>query len=98
MSPSGEPHCEWAGRYEALRAHATGEAPLDFVPLGLVLLRQRGVTAWMAAERSLLEPERAPRARRTDPARIPGELDGFRPQLVRLLAGTALLVAQGRAR
>jgi hypothetical protein len=98
VSPSGEPNCEWAGRYEALRAYGTGEAPLDFVPLGLALLRQWGVTAWMAAERSFLEPGRAPRARRTDPARVPEELDGFRPQLVRLLAGTALLVAQGRAR
>jgi hypothetical protein len=98
VSSSGEPNCKWAGRYEALRAHATGEAPLDFVPLGLALLRHRGVTAWMAAERSLLGPERPPRARRTGPARVPEELDGFRPQLVRLLAGTALLVAQGRTR
>jgi hypothetical protein len=28
----------WVERYERLRAHATGQAPLDFIPLDLALL------------------------------------------------------------
>lgn len=86
---------EWTRRYEALRAHATGEAPLGFVPLGLALLWHRGVAAWMAAESSAIgaggSVERGVR-KRTAPA-----LAAPRSELVRLLAGTALLVAQGRA-
>ena len=89
---------EWAGRYEALRAHATGEAPLDFVPLRLALLLHRGIAAWMAAETSLAGgtlPERAGRDRETPSA---NEFSPSRSQLVRLLVGAALLATQGRAR
>jgi hypothetical protein len=89
---------EWTPRYEALRAHAVGETLLDFVPLGLALLRHRGTAAWMAAESSSTDSDLStasvrPRRqrRRNDP------LDGPRSELVLLLAGTALLVARGRA-
>lgn len=86
---------EWTRRYEALRAHATGEAPLAFVPLGLALLWHRGVAAWMAAESSALSAggsgEEAARRKAVSPPAAP------RSELVRLLAGTALLVARGRA-
>ncbi len=89
---------EWAGRYEALRAHATGEALLDFVPLGLALLLHQGIAAWMAAETSAAGgtiPERAPRDRETP---CVNECSPSRSQLVRLLVGAALLATQGRAR
>ena len=88
---------EWAGRYEALRAHATGEAPLDFVPLGLALLLHRGIAAWMAAGTSVAGatlPERAGRDRELSG----NEFSPSRSQLVRLLVGAALLATQGRAR
>lgn len=98
MSGRGKADAEWVERYEALRAHATGEAPLGFVPLGLALLRHRGVVAWMAAESSgtgpaLLGPADRDRGR---PSRRVG-LDASRSELVRLLASTALLAVQGRA-
>ena len=88
---------EWAVRYEALRAHATGEAALDFVPLGLALLRQRGVVAWMAAESSAMQTELPELAVRDRGRPSRNGLDACRAQLVRLLAGTALLAAEGRA-
>jgi len=86
---------EWTRRYEALRAHAVGEAPLAFVPLGLALLWHRGVAAWMAAESSAIGAggwgEGTARRKAVLPLTAP------RTELVRLLAGTALLVARGRA-
>jgi len=86
---------EWTRRYEALRAHATGEAPLAFVPLGLALLWHRGVVAWMAAEVSATDVggvgQRAAWKKASVPVAAP------RSELVRLLAGTALLVARQRA-
>lgn len=104
---------EWTRRYEALRAHATGdtcatggtggtgEAPLAFVPLGLALLWHRGVAAWMAAESSALGVLGVLGAGKSKEgiagrhAALP--LEASRSELVRLLAGTALLVARGRA-
>jgi hypothetical protein len=90
---SGGP--EWTKRYEALRAHAMGEAPLAFVPLGLALLWHRGVMAWIAAEVSAIDVEgvgqQPARKKATAPLAAP------RSELVRLLAGTALLVARERA-
>lgn len=92
------PGPEWTRCYEALRAHATGEAPLDFVPLGLAVLWHRGVAAWMAAESSVVDAgsgvERVGRRNRPILSDEPG---ASRSELVRLLAGTALLVARGRA-
>jgi hypothetical protein len=88
------PAPEWTRRYEALRAHAIGEALLDLVPLGLALLWHRGVAGWMTAECSATEvfaaAERVGRAR-------PGALGSRRCELVRLLAGSALFVARERA-
>jgi len=91
---SGE--TDWIIRYESLRAHAVGEAPLDYVPLGLGILRHRGVAAWIAAETSAAEaalekrdsgcPKRASRGNFTAP----------RSKLVQWLADTVLLVATGR--
>lgn len=86
---------EWTRRYEALRAHATGEAPLAFVPLGLALLWHRGMAAWMAAETSAIDAGRSEERSARRQAALP--LAAPRSELVRLLAGTALLVARGRA-
>lgn len=92
------PGPEWTRRYEALRAHATGEAPLDFVPLGLAVLWHRGVAAWMAAECSVVDAgSGAERAGRRSGPILSHEPGAPRSELVRLLAGTALLVARGRA-
>jgi hypothetical protein len=87
----------WAERYEALRAHATGEAPLGVVPLELALLLQRGVAAWMAACRSAPEAERRPLCRRPE-GESGGELGGVQRELVQVLAAAALTAAQERAR
>ncbi len=87
----------WVERYERLRAHATGQAPLGFIPLGLALLQHRGVTAWMTAAGSSDDfgfRVRAGRARERGPR---AEVDAGRSELVRLLAGAALRVATGSA-
>ena len=47
---------DWVERYEALRAHALGQAPVDFVPLDLALLLRRGLAAWIAANVRSLQP------------------------------------------
>lgn len=86
----------WTERYEALRAHATGQTPLGFIPLGLALLQHRGVVAWMAAESSAVGSERYGQ---TYPKRARSSMDGVdapRSELIRLLAGTALLTVRGR--
>ena len=89
---------DWAERYEALRAHALGEGPLGFAALGLAVLRHRGVAAWMLAESRACEGAVA----RSDPgptedaAELP--LLPARATLVAMLAGTALLVADGGRR
>jgi len=98
LSASRTVGLEWAGRYEALRAHATGEAPLDWVPLGLSILRHRGVAAWMDAESSATESERAERPPGSRERGSRPEFDVRRSELALLLAGTALRAAQRRAR
>ena len=81
----------WVERYEALRAHALGQAPLGFVPLDLALVQRRGLAAWIAANVSSRQPlnshdngsgreERGAEATRETP----------RTELVRVLAGMAL--------
>jgi hypothetical protein len=92
VSPGGP---QWTRRYEALRAHATGEAPLAFVPLGLALLWHRGVAAWMTAEISANDVEGV--GQRTARKKPAAPLAPPHSELVRLLAGTALLVARERA-
>lgn len=94
--PEREMDPGWAERYEALRAHATGQSPLRFVPLGLALLQHRGVVAWMAAESSAVGSELYGQAY---PKRDRSSMDGVdapRSELIRLLTGTALLTARGR--
>lgn len=88
----------WAARYEALRAHALGARRLDFVPLGLAVLRHRGVVAWMVAEARSLEPPPRRAASESGDRRPAAALPPARSELVRLLAHAALLAAQGRAR
>lgn len=87
----------WIDRYERLRAHATGHAPLGILPLGLALLHHRGVTAWMTATGS---PDDAASHGRPGWAREHQPRDEVlarRTELVRLLAGAALRVATGSA-
>jgi len=83
----------WVERYERLRAHAIGHAPLGFIPLGLALLQHRGVAAWMTAEGSSRDfASGEPAGRERDRAgRDVG--DARRAELVRLLAGAALRLA-----
>ena len=87
---------KWADRYEALRAHATGQASVDFIPLGLALLRHRGVAAWMAAESSVIESQLPSQAYKERECFSMDELDACRSELVRLLAGAALLASRRR--
>lgn len=95
-SPSGDG--DWIERYEALRAHALGEGGLGFTPLGLAVLRHRGVVAWMDAESRVLEPA----VSRTGPCladeAAEPDLGSARSEIVALLASTALLVASGGER
>lgn len=92
MTPGrGDP--AWAERYEQLRAHATGHAPLGFIPRGLAVLQQRGMVAWMTTAGSSddagLRGAGPPRDR-------PGDaLDARHRELVRLLANVALSLAMG---
>lgn len=90
---------DWTEQYEALRAHAVGEAPVGFVPLGLGVLHRRGVAGWMAVEWGA-EVERAPAGEQRIDGR--GERRGvdvspFKLELVQLLATAALTLSQGRA-
>jgi hypothetical protein len=89
---------EWVERYEQLRAHATGQAPLGFIPLGLALLQHRGVAGWMTAAGSSDDFGSRVRAGRARDRESRNEGDARRSELVRLLAGAALRVATGRAR
>lgn len=93
MTPPGSGHA-WAERYEQLRAHATGPAPLGFIPLGLALLRHRGMVAWMTAAGA--SDDTGVRAA-TRPRDHPGDaLAARRRELVRLLAGIAVPLARRR--
>ena len=87
---------EWAERYEALRAHATGQASVGFIPLGLALLRHRGVAAWMAAESSAAETALPSHAHKERGSSSMEQLDACHAELVRLLAGAALLASRRR--
>jgi hypothetical protein len=84
----------WAERYEQLRAHATGQAPLGFVPLGLALLQHRGMVAWMTAAGSSDDVGGRASGRPLD--RLGDALDARRRELVRLLAGVAVPLAMRR--
>jgi len=86
----------WTERYEALRAHATGQSPLGFIPLGLALFQHRGVVAWMVAESSAvgLEPTGQACPKR-DRSSMEG-VDASRSELTRLLTDTAMLTARER--
>ena len=88
----------WAERYERLRAHTPGDAPLGFIPLGLALLQHRGVVAWMTAEGSRADGGAAGRAGRERAGEPWTPLDGRRGELVRLLASAALHLATRWAR
>ena len=83
---------DWVQRYEALRTHVLGQAPLGFVPLDLALLQHRGVAAWMAANVSSRQPlslheNGSGREERGAEA----TLEAPKTELVRVLAGMALL-------
>lgn len=82
-------------RYEALRAHALGDGRLGFVPLGLAILRHRGVVAWMDAEEAALDPTASAPKPLQEVGAEAEVLAPARSELVALLAGTALLVAAG---
>lgn len=90
MTPDGVAPA-WAERYEQLRAHATGQAPLGFIPLGLALLQHRGMVAWMTA--AGLSDDAGVRASNRPPDRPGDALDARRRELVRLLAGVAVPLA-----
>ena len=85
-----------AKRYEALRAQVLGQAPVGLAPGGLGVLRHRGVAGWMAMEaRAKTEGGLDPNSgswqrsyRSSDPP--------VTHELVRLLAGAALISMNGR--
>ena len=88
MKDGATSEVDWIERYEALRAHALGQAPLGFVPLDLALLLRRGLAAWMAADMGSSHPRRSSdlgSGREEHGAEAP------RTELVRVLAGMALL-------
>jgi hypothetical protein len=85
----------WAERYEQLRAHATGHAPLGFIPLGFALLQHRGMVAWMTAVGSSDAPAGVRGARPHD--RTGDAPDARRRELVRLLADVAFPLAMRSA-
>lgn len=95
MTPPQPKRGDLLDRYEALRAHALGDARLGFVPLGLAILRHRGVIAWMDAEEAVLEPTDSVRELLRDREAEAEVVSPVRSELVALLAGTALLVAAG---
>ena len=92
MKDGAAPEVDWIERYEALRAHALGQAPLGFVPLDLALLLRRGLAAWMAADMGSSDPRRFSHlglGREEHEAEATPEAP--RTELVRVLAGMALL-------
>jgi hypothetical protein len=86
---------DWTERYEALRAHALGGGALGFAPLGLAVLRRRGVVGWMEVESRVQEPAASCHAGGLEGSAVEFEGAPARSELVRLLAATALLVATG---
>lgn len=86
----------WEERYEALRTQALGHAPLGHAPLGLGVLRHRGVVAWMATEVSARAGTGLAQAFEPSERVLEvGSSPSWAIELVRLLAGTALLAAEG---
>jgi hypothetical protein len=84
----------WAVRYEALRAHALGQAPVAFIPLGLGVLCSRGVAAWMRCE-TVSSSNGWPVSQEKDPPWKSGtNLSGLQAELAQLLAGAALLTVR----
>lgn len=81
---------DWVAQYEALRAHALGDAPVGFVPLGLGVLHQRGAAAWMALGAG--GDGGAPRNVTVQRGReaVLVDVSPLKLELVRLLAGAAL--------
>lgn len=50
MNLASTPSHLWTERYESLRRHVLGDAPVTGMsPLGLAVLQQKGVTDWMQA-------------------------------------------------
>ena len=83
--------------YEALRAQVLRESPVGVAPVGLAVLRHRGMAGWMAMEARAkadcgLDPggQSEEAARRSSPSPPPTR------ELVRLLVGAALLTMTGR--
>ena len=96
----GEP--TWEERYEALRTQALGHAPLGHAPLGLGVLRHRGVVAWMAAEVSGRAGMGMVPLQAVEPSgglyplgEVHSSSSSRTKELIRLLAGTALLAGEG---
>jgi len=86
----------WEERYEALRTQALGHAPLGHAPIGLGVLRHRGVVAWMATEVSARAGTGLAQAFEPSERLLEvGSSPSWAIELVRLLAGTALLAAEG---
>jgi hypothetical protein len=95
VRPAPSTEESWQERYEALRAHVLGEGGLAFTPLGLAVLRHRGVAAWMETERRALRPAPCWAPLAVGDETLGLEPAGIRVELVQLLAGTALLAAAG---
>jgi hypothetical protein len=82
-------------RCEALRAHVLGEGGLAFIPLGLAILRHRGMVAWMEIERRAMAPATSSAQPAFANETIEVSPGGVRTELIQLLASTALLAAAG---
>jgi hypothetical protein len=100
MSPGGEEvGVDWTEQYEVLRAHAVGEAPVGFVPLGLGVLYQRGVMGWMELGGGQGGGWREEGARGREGGQQASAVDSspFKLELVQVLAAAALTLSQRRA-
>jgi len=94
MSGLKHHNVDLVARYEALRAHALGSASAGWTPLGLAILRHRGMAAWMAAEECTLlgRQDERPESDRHSQRKATCAPE---PELVRLLANAALKVIEG---
>ena len=92
MKDGATSEVDWIERYESLRAHALGQAPLGFVPLDLALVLRRGLAAWMAVDRGASDPRRSSDLESgREEQGTEATLDTSRTELVRVLAGMALI-------
>ena len=86
MNLAATPSHLWTERYESLRGHVLGDAPVTSMsPLGLAVLQQKGVTDWMQAwtRGSMAEPHSIPStAQRWGPSASPA----WQQELTKLLA------------